>query len=452
MAYGGDFGDEPNDYNFVMDGLCFANHNPTPGLYEYSKAIEPVQVVGLDGLEVEIINRYDFLDLDHLRCHWEIITDRSQVIGQEIKIPKGIKPHSKAKLVLGGVPKTFAAEALLQIEFAMREGTQWSYPGQVVASTQLPLSPPKSLVLLKTLTNPAGPRVQMSDGALHFQLTNGTTFGFNTLNGSLNSLVRATKPHLNLITEPMTLDFYRALTDNDRGGRFGQQWLDRRLHQTRNHFTRITTTEEDNAFKIVVEGRIAPPVLAWGVDTVTTFTLTSEYCSIHIKATPRGLLLPDTFARFGLTFGLKDVKIVEWFGRGFGESYCDKKLSQHVNTYGTSVDGLFVDYEFPQDCGNRTDVRWVEFREGWGGSEDGRLMRARFGDHEGASFSAMHYTTKDLDECTHPYELHKRRRDDTIIRLDWYHHGLGTGSCGPATLPQYELRTNQDFDVELLLD
>ncbi|CRK38516.1 hypothetical protein BN1708_020533 [Verticillium longisporum] len=63
----------------------------------------------------------------------------------------------------------------------------------------------------------------------------------------------------------------------------------------------------------------------------------------------------------------------------------------------------------------------------------------------------MHYTTADLDECQHPYELHKRRRDDTIVRLDWAHHGLGTGSCGPATLPQYELRS-EDFSYELLLE
>lgn len=42
MAYGGDFGDIPNDYNFIMDGCVFSDHTPTPGLIEYAKAIEPV--------------------------------------------------------------------------------------------------------------------------------------------------------------------------------------------------------------------------------------------------------------------------------------------------------------------------------------------------------------------------------------------------------------------------
>ncbi|KAH8666863.1 glycosyl hydrolases family 2, TIM barrel domain-containing protein [Xylariales sp. PMI_506] len=452
MAYGGDFGDEPNDYNFVMDGLCFANHAAGPGLWEYSKAIEPVQVVASNGLEVEIINRYDFLTLDHLDCYWGIITDRSEIIGQEVRIPKGIKPHTRAKLIVNNMPRSFAAGAWLRLEFVIRERNEWAYPGHIVAVTQIPLSPPKSLTLLKSLSSPSGPGIQRTTGAMKVMLTNGTIFGFNTSDGTLSSLAKIARPNYNLLTQPVALDFYRALTDNDRGGEFGKEWIERRLHQTRNHFTRVTTEERNGVCKIVVEGRVAPPVLAWYVDTVITYTITGEYCSVHVKAKPQGLLLPNTFARFGLTFGMKDLKIVEWFGRGYGESYCDKKEAQHVNTYGANVDSLFTNYEFPQDCGNRTDVRWVELREQWGADEKGRLLRAQFGDHDGASFSAMHYTARDLDECAHPYELRKRKRKDTIVRLDWFHHGLGTGSCGPATMPKYQLRTDREFDVELLLD
>jgi beta-galactosidase len=278
------------------------------------------------------------------------------------------------------------------------------------------------------------------------------TFGFDTGSGTLSSLTHALNPQLNLITVPFSLDFYRALTDNDRGGPFGKQWLEGRVHQTRNHFTQIRVTETDAACTIEVKSRVAPPVLAWSVDATTTYTITSSHCSVRVQARPQGRLLPATFARFGLSFGLRDIRIVEWFGRGPQESYADKKQAQFVNTWGWAVDSMFNEYEFPQDAGNRTDVRWVELRERWGGEEDGRLLRARFGDHEGASFSVMPYTTKDVDECAHPHELNARKREDHIVRLDWYHHGLGTGSCGPATLPKYQLRTDREFDVELLLD
>jgi beta-galactosidase len=64
-AYGGDFGDVPNDGNFVMDGLCFSDHTPTPGLLELKKAIEPV-VAWIENGELIVRNEYDFISIDHL--------------------------------------------------------------------------------------------------------------------------------------------------------------------------------------------------------------------------------------------------------------------------------------------------------------------------------------------------------------------------------------------------
>ncbi|KAI1100081.1 glycoside hydrolase family 2 protein [Jackrogersella minutella] len=454
FGYGGDFQpDEPNDGNFVMDGLCDSTHAPGPGLDEYSKAIEPVQVLGIKGTAITIVNRYDFVTLDHLRCFWELISDRQQVIGKEIFIPAGIKPHTKATIVLGGMPKTLSTDAWLQLEFVARAGSKWVPAGKVVARSQIPLTPPRTLALLRTPTTPGRPRIQRRDDMLYVTIAKGATFGFDTGNGTLSSLTHTSKPDHNLITVPVALDFYRALTDNDRGGH-GQEWVEKRLHQTRSHFSQMTTTETESGCTIVVKARVAPPVLAWGVDTTTTYTLTPDHCSVRVQARPHGPHLPATFARFGLSLGLRDLNIVQWFGRGPGESYADRKRAQMVNTWGWSADALFHHYEFPQDSGNRADVRWVELRTRWGGGAEypDRLLRARFGEHEGASFSVAPFTTRDVDECRHPYELVKRKRDDHIVRLDWYHHGLGTGSCGPWTLPEYQLKTDREFDVEVLLD
>jgi beta-galactosidase len=421
-----------------------------PGLIEYKHAIQPVQVLGINGLELTVINRYDFLTLDHLVCHWDFVQDRQEWIGKEIEIPKGIKPHTKATLTFDPdmFPNSFASEAWLELRFWPKDAVH-GYP---VASAQVSLAPPLPLSLLKTVSTPGGPRIHSTDNMYCVTIANGTTFGFDTTKGTLSFLSSPRFPGENLITVPMTLDFYRALTDNDRGGPFGKEWLERHVHRTGNHFTRMTTSKTDAGCTVTVDLRVAPPVLGWAVDTTITYTFTAEHCTIRVRARPNGPLLPSTFARFGLSFGMKQARIVEWFGRGPKESYRDKKSAQFINTWGQAADTLFLDYDFPQDSGNRTDVRWVELRSTWGGDAEGRLLRARFGDHDGASFSVMPYTTKDVDEAKHPYELHKKKRDDMIVRLDWYHHGLGTGSCGPATLPQYQLRTDQEFDVELLLD
>ena len=457
-GYGGDFGDEPNDGNFVMDGLCDSQHFPGPGLSEYSKAIEPVQVLSVDGNQVKIINRYDFLTLDHLECYYEVISDRYQHIGRNVPIPRRVKPHTEATLTLGGIFTTLKVgltEAWLQLNFTVRSDSRWQTPNRVVARGQVQLNPPKSLTHLKMMASPhtpSRPVIQRKDDFIYATVTSGTTFGFDTNTGTLSSLTKASNPRLNLLTTPFTLDFYRPLTDNDRGGPFGQQWIDARLNQTRNHFKQILIDETDTACTIEVKSRVAPPVLAWSVDTTTTYTITSSHCSVRVRACPQGRLLPETFARFGLSFGVRKLSIVEWFGRGPQDSYADKKHSQLMNTWGWLANAMFYEYEFPQEAGNRTDVRWVELREKWGDDEEGRLLRARFGDHEGASFAVIPYTAKDIDECTHPHELHAQKREDYIVRLDWFHHGLGTGSCGPATLPEYQLKTDRGFDVELLLD
>ena len=70
-AYGGDFGDVPNDGGFVMDGLCFSDHKPTPGLIELKKAYAPLHV-DIDGTQIVITNRLDFLDLAYLNATWRI--------------------------------------------------------------------------------------------------------------------------------------------------------------------------------------------------------------------------------------------------------------------------------------------------------------------------------------------------------------------------------------------
>lgn len=264
----------------------------------------------------------------------------------------------------------------------------------------------------------------------------------------LTSWQRAEQPGVELLTEPVRMDFYRALTDNDRAGH-GKQWVERRLHQTTSQVRHVNWCAVGDGLDVRVQERIAPPALAWGVDNAWTYSFRGDAVSIRIQGRATGPLLPETLARIGLTLGVAGVERVRWWGRGPGESYRDKKLSQLFGDWDATVDELWVDYEFPQDGGNRTDVRRLELV---GGPAGGRLVRARFGDADGASFSAMHYATRDVDECTHPYELRRRKRDDTVLRLDWMHHGLGTASCGPWTLPQYQLRSDKEFDVEVLLD
>ncbi|KAG9240423.1 glycosyl hydrolases family 2, TIM barrel domain-containing protein [Calycina marina] len=440
-AYGGDFGEEVNDYNFVMDGVLFSDHTPNPGLLEYKKAIEPVQVLGGDVKTMKIINRYDHVDLDHLKCEWKLVGDGFTKAGKEVAIPKNILPGATAELQIEGLADIPEEECYLELVFTLRENSNWAKAGHEVASGQIRLKSSASLQNIKTTSSPAAPQAKRISSQVVEITGADSTWKFNVVHGYLTSWSKGGKELLH--TTP-TLDFFRPITDNDRP-HDGKAWIFANLHLTKPHVRSVAWETSSNAVTIKVIARIAPPVLEWSVDTTFTYTFTSKHLSIKAVGKPQGINLPENLARIGLTFSLNSVETAKWFGRGPGESYSDKKLSQRIGTWTSSIDDLYTDYEFPQESGNRTDVRWVEL------SGPAGAVKANFGDVEGASFTALHYTTKDIEAAVHPYELYKKKRKETVVRLDWAHHGLGTGSCGPKTLKAYELKT-EAFEYEVLLE
>jgi beta-galactosidase len=355
----------------------------------------------------------------------------------------GIQAGETAELKIDGIPDTGTKESYLEFSFTLREATNWGKPGHEIAFGQLQLKPAPTFSQLKATNFQTAPRCKkISPQLLEINGSENVKWKFNIVHGTLVSWNCGGEE---LIHTPPMMDFYRAQTDNDSPSEFGKSWTRSYLHQTKSHTRSVSWRTSSKNVEIIVEARIAPPVLDWAVYCTFMYNFTDKHLSIKVKGQPVGCNIPATFARIGLTMGLSDIQSATWFGRGPGESYTDKKESQRIGTYSTPVDNLFTDYEFPQESGNRTDTRWVEFK----GKKSG--LKACFADLKGASFTALHYTTKDIDECRHPYELHKKKRKETIVRLDWAHHGLGTGSCGPSTLPQYELKSGP-FEYEILLE
>ncbi|KAK5106919.1 hypothetical protein LTS08_001042 [Lithohypha guttulata] len=480
-AYGGDFDDEPNDYNFVMDGVLFSNHTPTPGLIEYSKAIEPVQVSDLRGETFTIVNRYDTITLNHLGCEAILVGDNNRHLLGQIDIEQDIGPHTSCQVA---IPTNFdldsaGGERYLQLDFRLKGATPWAEAGHLVCSSQLKVEGPVPLSPLRTNTmyTPILSRPTLAT----LEITAETVrFVFSLHSGKITSFRKDDTEmiHANMGPE---LTLYRALTDNDRP-QDGREWKDKLVHLAKTHVQNVDWWTSSNSVVLVVKAKIAPPALSWCINTTTRYTFSGDG-SVHIscKGSPEGQNLPSTLPRIGFEFATpSSFDTVAWFGRGPGESYKDKKMSQQFGNWRRSVDDLWVDYEFPQEGGNRTDVRWVTFgcvganqeslesehnefesmhatgdSGGRPGSSsrsisDKKSLTAKFGAQQGFNFSASHYTTKDVDGSTHPYELHRKKKDYVVVRLDADHHGLGTGSCGPKTLKNYALKTS-DFEFDILL-
>ena len=147
--------------------------------------------------------------------------------------------------------------------------------------------------------------------------------------------------------------------------------------------------------------------------------------------------------RLGLQLTLPgDFERMAWYGRGPHENYIDRKQSARVGVYSGSVMEQYVPYVFPQENGNKSDVRWAALTDlrGLG------LMAVALPSSEGAgapllNVSAHYFTPEDFTAASHTYEL--KPRAEITLNLDYEHNGLGSNSCGPGPLEKYWLRAEE---------
>ncbi|WP_328874622.1 DUF4981 domain-containing protein [Streptomyces sp. NBC_00287] len=409
-AYGGDFGEELHDGNFVCDGLVFPDRTPSPGLIEYKKVIEPVRFEG-DGADgtVRVINRYDFADLSGLAFEWSYQVDGETVEAGTLSVP-ALAPGESADVKLPEPPADGrGSEAQWTVRALLAADTGWARKDHEVAWAQLPVTER----VKPSVT--ASDRPTASDRLIYLGPAS-----FDVRTGALKTVggIEVTAPRL---------DVWRAPTDNDEGAewqsdtRYGTLWRKFGLHRMQHRLDAVEL--DDNA--LTVRTRVAPAAWEIGLRTVYRWTSDGDRLKLTVSVTPEGdwtVPLP----RLGIRLGIPAADAVKWFGGGPGEAYPDTKSASMLGRWHSTVDELQTPYVRPQENGARADVRWVEL----GG------LRIE-GDPE-FWFTARRWTTEHLDAARHLTDL---KPGDTVwIHLDHGQHGIGSQSCGPGPLPRYFLR------------
>ncbi|MBI3921737.1 MAG: DUF4981 domain-containing protein, partial [Armatimonadetes bacterium] len=361
FAYGGDFGDDPNDGNFVIDGLVFPNRKPSPGLIEYKKVIEPVKVepVDLSKGKVRLINRHDFLSLDHLHLSWSVTADGDVMQSGQVAMPS-VPAHGTGEVTIPytiPVNPTPATDCLLNLSFSLAGEATWASQGHVVAWAQLPLpveTPPAPKVSIASM-----PPVQLIESTKAVEVR-GATFDlcFDRVRAVLTSWRHEGVP---LLVSGPRLNFWRAITDNDRSWDNAAPCRNAGLHRLQHRVDAVDVERvADAVVRIRATVRIAPPVLDKGFACDYTYTVYgSGAVTMAVHGVPEGDM-PPTLPRIGLQMQLPGVMDkVRWYGRGPGESYRDSKQAGRFGLWKATVDELYTPYVFPQENGNRTDISWV---------------------------------------------------------------------------------------------
>ena len=416
-AYGGDFGEEPNDANFCADGIVWPDRTPHPALAELEFLARPVRVEPVDGRRFLIRNRHDFVSLDRLRGTWELTSD-----GEPVKrgnLPRlRVAPGEAVEVELDLPPGR--GERFVTFRFFLRAATDWATAGHEIACEQLALGS-------RPRRRTASHGEPSASGTLEAA---GTRAVVDPETGTLSELgldgrnVLVAGPQLQLWRAPTDNDGLRLLPDRRSGvlWRWLELGLDRLEHRLESF--RVTASGIESVHRASGRGDWRDATHRQSYRLLRNGGLLVEN-EVRVGRELRDL------PRVGVVLTLDPaLEQLEWFGAGPWESYSDRRASTVVGRFRSTVSEQYVPYILPQEHGHRSNVRTLSLAdgEGFGLAVEGRPT---------LGFTASHFTAADLYEARHTCDLEPRA--EVLLSLDHAQRGLGTASCGPDTSPRHRL-------------
>lgn len=440
--YGGDFGDDPSNKDFCIDGLIMPDRTPSPGLYEYKKVIEPITTTAVDiqkGI-INLLSRYDFANLDGFNLVYKVMEDDVILQTGFMAVPS-IEARANKDITLpydlSAIKVKPGAHYYVNISYQLREDTNYASSGHELATAQfeLPLYKEGIVVRPEGILN-----VEKEHTTLHVKGAN-FSLDFNLVNGNLMNIVR---DGMQVLSKGPRLTLWRAPISND------MEIIDKLkkvyfLHLEHEVVMNIDYHMEGNILKVEVDTINSTTNSAWHFKTKYVYTVCpSGDILIDVEGTPSGRvdLAPDMLPRIGVSMHLdKSMEHVRYFGMGPGENYADSKEAAQMGLYANTVDGLFTNYVIPQENGNHMGCKWVSMTNDRGMG----LLASTEGDF---NFSASWYEDKDLDDAKHTCDLVKR--DYIVFNVDYKQNALGTNSCGQWQLDKYRAKF-EDFKLSFRL-
>ncbi|MGP2570359.1 glycoside hydrolase family 2 TIM barrel-domain containing protein [Ornithobacterium rhinotracheale] len=443
MAYGGDFGDKPNDGQFVMNGIVFADLTPKPQYFEVKKVYQNIAVTQ-KGNQLEIFNKNYFRDLSDYDVVWSLYQNGVEVKNGTLNL--GNVPARARKTV--GIPVDLSslnknAEYFLKIEFKLNKDKPWAKKGYVQADEQILLQKPAEKPSIAQVAQ--GKALETSrKGDLQIIKGDDFTAEFNLKTGALYSL----KYNNQTIIEPgegPKLDALRAFVNNDNWGY--QKWFELGLHNLKHKATAANVVKNADGtytlyFTIESQAPNAAKILGGtssGHNKVEELTdrkfdesdfkfVTNQIYTVYkdgsielqsnISSNNPNVILP----RLGYVMELpKKFDNFTYYGRGPQDNYNDRMAGAFVEIYKNKVKDEFVNFPKPQDMGNHEDVRWLALTDNQG-------QGAVFIPNKPMSCTALEYSAMDLIMAPHPHELPESKR--IYLRIDAMVTGLGGNSCG----------------------
>ncbi|MDR1156930.1 MAG: NPCBM/NEW2 domain-containing protein [Oscillospiraceae bacterium] len=447
-AYGGDWGDNPNDGNFSGDGIVAADRTPHPGYYEVKKAYQGFRITKADlhsGV-VKIDNLLEFSNLNEYEVCWETLENDKVICAGVLTDDEADVPPASSRLVtLGRVaPETVVdgKDYILMVSIRLKKAERWAKAEFETAFEQFenPFVPNESGVLADIGAFDAD-AVAQSVNVLSVSGA-GFSLSLNTQSGALTSYRVNGKETL---ADPLIPNYWRPRIDNSA--------INGKYNDPAATVSAVTVDSTDK--KITVDVTLTYASLNNSVNNIRYVIYPTGAVAVTAHFQPKS---SENLGRIGMKFQMPaGFDRVTYYGRGPEENHIDRNTGSKIGVYDTTPDDMFVPYLRPQNTGNRTGVRWAALSDQDG---DGLLISTA----DGMEFSTLHYAASELNTKAHPYQL--KKSPQTHVTLDLIQEGVGNGSCGPTVLEQYMVKTNRDYtfnfriqpvkrvvdDVQMLMD
>ncbi|MBQ5980945.1 MAG: discoidin domain-containing protein [Prevotella sp.] len=421
LAYGGDFGDTPNDREFVMNGIIFGDMEPKPQYYEVKKVYQNIGIKWNDVKTgtIDIFNKnYYTDDLSSYDCFYTLEADGEKV--KEGKIDVGsIAPRKHKTVNIDGLnPQALDhREYFLTIEFMQKHDTPWAKSGFVQADEQLLVKqaeqrPALSMKGALILSEPTNDLLKLSDG-------NQFHVSFDLKKGTIYSLQYGNEEMIDG-HDGLLLDAFRAPVNNDNWGQTSwyQHGLDRlqqkvlswnkHVNEDGSMSLAFTTQSQADGNDFCFQNNIIYTVYADGTIEVQS-AITSNNPTVVLPRLGYSIRLP------------KSLNNLTYYGRGPIDNYPDRKSGQFIRIYNNKVEKEFENFPKPQDMGNHQDTRYCQLTNNQG---KGLLLMPK----DKMSFSILPWNAQELAQAKHPHELPISNHN--TLHLDIAITGLGGNSCG----------------------
>jgi beta-galactosidase len=442
-AYGGDYGDTPNDDNFNNNGLVQPDRRLSPQFAEARYCYQTVFVEAVDvtrGL-FRVKNRAFFTNLSDYEGRWTYEENGDVVakgsLGRLDVPPQGQKDFS-LPLSMVRRPAYAALASTWNFEFLTTRKTAWADKGFSAGHDQVvvPSDPQPSLTVGVVGREEA--KIAETEDAVN---VTGATFAAR-ISKATGAIVSWKVQDVEQLLAPLEPNFWRAPTDNDRGNGMATRHAAWQLAAQRRDVRGVSVQREvDGNWRVLVT--LAYPAAG---DTTGTLAYTfTDAGQIHVtlKIEPGGKGLAS-LPRVGMTMQIPlKYNRVTWLGRGPHENYADRKDSAFFGKYTLAAADFYFPYVEPQETGNRAETFWVTFTDA-----AGKGIKVA-GDPK-INFNILPYLASELQTRKHPWELNPC--GNWVVNVDYGQMGLaGEDSWGARPWPEYQLLPDRTYSYGFVL-